>query len=203
MWEMWWQMCHLRLLCPTLHARENLWWMQLRKFPRQMCHLWRSWSQWCLLLQRVYDSREGQRRLSKDCQLRIQQNRFVLWKEEVRIQTTLIARPVKISIPIKIFSFFTQTTMHRISFCFPKLGWFLFHGIFSTETLFSNSLIRLHPSWRDERCNRQIHPFVWFLRRWHKSSLCPTCVRWSHRHQPSWFGLKHDPWRGWFCYLPS
>ena len=29
LWQMWWKMCHLWLICPSINFSSNLWWVQL------------------------------------------------------------------------------------------------------------------------------------------------------------------------------
>lgn len=59
LWKVWWEVCDLWFLCASLHTCASLRWMQLWILSGSMCHLWRSWNLRCLLLQRVYTTREG------------------------------------------------------------------------------------------------------------------------------------------------
>lgn len=50
----WWKVCDLWLVCEALHTGAHLWRVQLRVLPGALCHMWRSWGVWRLLLQRVH-----------------------------------------------------------------------------------------------------------------------------------------------------
>lgn len=82
----WWQMRDLRLLCQTVYTGSYLRWMQLWLLPRTLRDLWRSWSVWCLLLQRVHHTGERQRRLSQDRKSGQLKDWSVLWEEKIRLQ---------------------------------------------------------------------------------------------------------------------
>jgi hypothetical protein len=68
-WEVWWQVCDLRLLRATVYAGAYLWWVQLRLVPRSLCHLRRSWGVWRLLLQGVHHSGERCKHVGVSCMI--------------------------------------------------------------------------------------------------------------------------------------
>lgn len=86
LWEMWWQVRDLRLVCSPVHTCQSLWWVQLWILPRTLRHLWRGGNFRCLLLQGMYSARERSGWLSKDSQSRECKNRSVLWTEKIWFQ---------------------------------------------------------------------------------------------------------------------
>lgn len=87
--EVRWKVCDLRFLRSSVHLSQDLRRVQLRKLSGTMCHLRRSWCQRRLLLQGVHSSRERSRRMSEDRQFGLQQDRFVLRAQEVRLQAAI------------------------------------------------------------------------------------------------------------------
>ena len=63
--KVWRALRHLRFLCEAVYLSSDLRRMQLWKLPRKMRDLRRTWSQWCLLLQRMYNSRKRSRWMPK------------------------------------------------------------------------------------------------------------------------------------------
>jgi len=68
----------LRFVREAMHARKSLRRVQLRVFPRQVCHMRRLRYLGCLLLQRVHTTRERPRWLSQDREPRKRQDGLVL-----------------------------------------------------------------------------------------------------------------------------
>lgn len=58
LWEVWREVCYLRLLCAPMHSCAGLRWVQLWVVSGPVCHLRRCWNFWCLLLQGVYTAGE-------------------------------------------------------------------------------------------------------------------------------------------------
>ena len=63
--KVWRPLRHLRFLCAAMHFGPDLRWMQLWKLSGEMRNLRWTWSQWRLLLQRMYYSRKRPRWMSK------------------------------------------------------------------------------------------------------------------------------------------
>lgn len=85
------KMRHLRLICASVRSCSNLRRVQLWIFPRTMCDLRWSGNQWCLLLQRVYDTGERSRWMPENCESRQFKDRLVLRAEKVWIQAEISA----------------------------------------------------------------------------------------------------------------
>ena len=91
-WEMRWQVCHLRLVRAPMYACPGLRWVQLWFIPGKVCDLRRSRHLRRLLLQGVYPAGEGPGWLSQDRQSWKCQDRSLLWAQEVWFQEEMIKK---------------------------------------------------------------------------------------------------------------
>ena len=71
-------------------------------FPGSMCDLRRTRNLWCLLLQGVHSSGEGQGWMSQDRQSGKLKDRFILWNEKVWFQKEVIVTTTSCSVTVLI-----------------------------------------------------------------------------------------------------